>query len=285
MFQENILLSKVTTFKIGGPAKYYYQAKNEEGLIKALKKIKEINLPYYILGKGSNVLFPDKGFPGLVIQISNQEIETKNNKIICSAGLSLNKLAQEARNNNLTGLEWALLVPGTVGGAVYINAAAFGYYMSDIIEKVKVLDIKTLEIKTLKKEELKFSAKKSLFQKKKNLIILNVELKLKKGNKKDILKKEKEYSLHRKSRQPLNYPSVGCIFKNPKNNSASYLIDQAGLKGKIIGGAQISEKHANFIINIKEAKAKDVLKLIKIIKETVNKKFNIKLEEEVQIII
>ncbi|MDD5606814.1 MAG: UDP-N-acetylmuramate dehydrogenase [Candidatus Pacebacteria bacterium] len=285
MFQNNVLLSKITSFQIGGPAQYFFIAKTEKDLIKALKKAKQSKLAFYILGKASNVLFSDKGFKGLVIQNQIKDIKVKKEKIICSSGVTLSYLAQKAKKNNLSGLEWALSIPGTIGGAVYINASAFSFAISDIVEKVRVLDIKNLKIKTLKNKELKFSKKNSLFLKNKSLIILSVELKLKKEKKSVIQKKEKEYNLYRNKTQPLNYPSAGCIFKNPYKKSAGFLIDQAGLKGKTIGGAQISRVHANYIINFKKARARDVLELIKIIKKTVKKKFNVELKEEIQIIL
>ncbi len=285
MFQENVLLTDLTTFKIGGLVKYFFQAKSEKELIKALRKAKKEKLPFYILGNGSNVLFSDKGFQGLIIQNKIQETNIRNEKIICSSGILLSLLAKKAKDNNLSGLEWLKNIPGTIGGAVYINASAFSFSISDIVEKVRVLNSKNLKIKTFKNKDLKFSKKNSIFQKNKNLIILSVELKLKKEKKSVIKKKEKEYFLYRKKTQPLKYPSAGCIFKNPYKKSAGLLIDQAGLKGKIIGGAQISKIHANYIINFKKARSDDVLKLIKLIKEKVKSKFNVNLKEEIEIIL
>ncbi len=282
MFQKDILLSEITSFKIGGPARYFFRAKNEKDLISALKKAKEMKLPYYILGKACNVLFADQGFNGLIIKMENKEIEVKDEKLFCQAGVFLSEISEKAKRHNLSGLEWASMVPGTLGGAIYINASAFSYSIADSIEKVRALDADSLEFKEIK--DLKFSAKKSIFQREKNLIILSAVLKLKRDDREKIIEREREHSSYRKKTQPLEYPSVGCIFRNPPGTSAGLLIAEAGLKGKKVGGAMISDKHTNFIINFQRATAKDVLKLIEIVKKEVKDKFNITLKEEVEVI-
>ena len=284
-FQENVSLTDQTSFKIGGPAKYFFTAKSKEDLIEAIKKIKKLKLAFFILGGGNNVLALDKGYNGLIIKIANLQFLIRNCSIHAGAGLNLAKLVNLATNKSLTGLEWAAGIPGTVGGAVYGNAQAFGNKMSDCIKSVEVFDIKTSKVRTLKKRECKFSEKESIFKKKKNLIILSVILELKKGNKNKIEKKIKEHIYFRKKNQPLKFPSAGSVFVNqPGKPASSYLIDQSGLKGRRIGSVQVSEKHAGFIINKGGAKAKDVLKLIKIIKKEVRKKFKVSLKEEIQII-
>lgn len=305
-FQNNISLSKHTTFKIGGPARYFCIAKNKEDLIKAVKKAKELNLPFFILGGGSNVLALDEGFNGLVIKIKNCKLKIspyggssegrQNSEIYAEAGTKLENLIKFSAKNSLTGLEWVAGIPGTIGGAVYGNAQAFDIKMFDIVKSVEVLNVKTLnhirdkslngvKIENLSKKQCQFSAKKSIFKKNKNLIILSVVLNLKQGDKENIQKEIKKHLNIRKQRHPLNFPSAGSIFVNKTGGLASsYLIEKAGLKGIKKGGAKVSEKHAGFIVNTGKAKAKDVLDLIKIIKQKVKSKFGIILKEEIQII-
>ena len=310
--KENIFLSKHTTFKIGGPAKYFFLAKTKEDLIRALKTAKNLKMPFFILGGGSNLLVSDKGYGGLVIKIQNQKatlrgVRFASSKILKSeiwaeAGTGLNKVTETCITASLSGLEWAYGIPGTVGGAVYGNSGAFGFRTSDSIKKVEVLDSNTLKTKEFSKEECKFNNKGSIFKKRGNLVILSVTFKLKKG--KEVGAKAKEFFNYRKKSHPLNFPSAGCIFKNLKSKiknqkllkkfpelkefnktkmiPTSYLIDKAGLKGKKIGGAKISEKHANFIINLGKAKASDVKKLINMEKIKVKKVFGVSLEEEVK---
>jgi len=284
-FQENVSLAQYTSFKIGGPAKYFFIAKNKDELIKAIEKAKGAKLPIFILGGGNNVLALDKGYSGLVIKIQNSEIKIQDSNIQAEAGVALAKLVVLATKESLTGLEWAAGIPGTVGGAVYGNAQAFGTRMSDIIKEVEVLDNKTLEIKTLTTDQCNFSEKKSIFKENKDLIVLSVNLELKKGNKDQIKQRIKEHLEFRKENQPLEFPSAGSIFINQDGRPASSsLVDKAGLKGLKIGDAQVSEKHAGFIVNLGNAKSDDVLELIKIIKQKVKEKFKIDLEPEIQII-
>jgi len=243
---------------------------------------KKSNLPFFILGGGSNILVSDKGYNGLVIKIKNQKSKIKNNRILAEAGLALNRLVELSLKNNLTGMEWAVGIPGTIGGAIYGNAGAFKKSMKDLIKEVEVFDTKDEKIKIFKNKDCKFGYRDSIFKKKKNLIILSASLQLKKGKKMKIKEKIKRYLNYRKETQPLNFPSAGSIFKNPKNFYAGFLIEKCGLKGKRIGNAKISEKHANFIVNLGNGKAKDVKKLIKLIKKKVKNKFKIELEEEIQ---
>ncbi|MBZ9577564.1 UDP-N-acetylmuramate dehydrogenase [Patescibacteria group bacterium] len=283
--KENISLAKHTTFKIGGPAKYFCITRNKEDLVKAVKKAKELNLPFFILGGGSNVLASDKGYNGLIIKIENCKLRIENCNLYTEAGVKLEEIVKLSDKKSLTGMEWAAGIPGTVGGAVYGNAQAFDVKMSDIVKSVEVLDTKNLKIKNLLKKQCLFSAKKSIFKKNKNLIILSATLKLKKGDKKEIQKAIKEHLNYRKKNHPLRFSSAGSVFVNKTGGPPSaYLIEKCGLKGTKVGGAEVSKKHAGFIINTGKAKAKDVLKLIKIIKQKVKNKLGIKLEEEVQII-
>ncbi len=283
--RENISLAKHTTFKIGGPAKYFCIARNKEDLIKAVKKAKELKMPFFILGGGSNILALDKGYNGIVIKVQNSKLKTQNSNIYVEAGVKLEDVVKLTARKSLSGLEWAAGIPGTVGGAVYGNAQAFDVKMSDIIKSVEIFDTKTLKIKNLLKKQCQFLAKKSIFKKNKNLIILSVVLKTKKGDKEKIKKEIKKHLDYRKKNHPWRFPSAGSVFVNKTGTAPSArLIEKCGLKGTKIGGAKVSEKHAGFIVNTGKAKAEDVLKLIKIIKQKVKRKFGVVLEEEIQII-
>jgi len=253
-FQENVSLAEYTTFKIGGLAKYFCRVKNKKDLIEAVGFAQSKHLSFFILGGGSNLLISDNGFNGLVIKIQNTKYKILNTKIIAGAGVKLSDLVRFSIKNNLTGLEWAIGIPGTIGGAVKVDASAFGSRMSEITRKI---------------------------EKYKN-IIFSIELELKPGNQEESKKLIKEYTEKRKKTQPLEYPSAGCIFKNVPGQGAGRLIDQAGLKGTQIGQAIISDKHANFIINLGGAKSEDIVGLIKLIKKTIKEKDKIDLKEEIQ---
>ena len=318
-FQKNVLLKNYTTFRIGGKAEYFFVAKNKKDLIRAISVAKKINpspfpkgdrvkLPFFVLGGGSNLLVSDKGFNGILIKIRNTKYEIpacpagrQNTKIMAEAGVMLGELVNILAKTGLSGLEWAAGIPGTVGGAIFGNAGAFGSSMKNIVKKVEAFDVKTQKIKIfrgLASEDCKFSYRDSIFIKNKNLIILSAVLQLKKGKKSEIEKKVKENLNYRRERQPLNFPSAGSIFKNPagffagelgeedKSSSSAFaaarLIEECGLKGKKIGNVKISEIHSNFIVNLGRGTAKDVMRLIKIIKNKVKKKFGVILEEEVQ---
>ncbi|MDP2741408.1 MAG: UDP-N-acetylmuramate dehydrogenase [bacterium] len=305
-FQRNVLLKNHTTFKIGGPAEYFFVAKKKEDLIEAVKFAKKNKLKITVLGGGSNLLVCDKGIKGLVVKIENKKIEAEKDLVFAKAGTRLESLVSFCTENNLQGLEWSSGIPGiTVGGAVYGNAQAFGTKISDSIKNIEAIDIKTLKIKNLSNKQCRFRLKNSIFKKNKNLIIISASFLLEKGDKKEIKAKIKEYINYRKKRHPINFPSAGSVFVNPeiiiKNKKllekfpelnefnkrgvihAGYLIEKSGLKGKKIGKAQISEKHSNFIINLGGAKAKDVLKLITLAKQKVKKTFGIDLVQEVQL--
>ena len=286
--KKNISLKDYTTFKIGGRAKYFYVAKTKTELINAVITAKKTNMPFFILGGGSNLLISDKGFSGLVIKTLNTEYQILNTKIVAETGTTLGQLVIASATAGLTGLEWAAGIPGTVGGAVFGNAGWLNNKknISSTIESVEVLEIKPKSKSKIRNYTLKdcnFSYRDSIFKRRKNLVILSISLKLKKGNKKRI-KKEISYILReRKEKIPMGF-SAGSIFKNPKGFSAGQLVEKCGLKGKKIGGTEISEKHANFIINSGNARAKDVEKLINLAKKEVKNKFRIKLEEEIQIL-
>jgi UDP-N-acetylmuramate dehydrogenase len=278
--KTNEPLAKHTTFKIGGPADFFVEVKKEGELLKLLKELKSLKLPYLVLGGGSNLLVADEGFRGVVIKITNYELRITNCKIIAGAGVSLGKLVELAAENSLSGLEFAAGIPGTVGGAVRGNAGAWGEAIGDKVKRVKVLTPEG-DFKWIDGSDCQFAYRQSRF-KKTNEIIWEVELELEKGDKKEIQEKIKE-NLAKRASQPKE-PSAGCIFVNPKPFAAGELIDKCGLKGIRIGDAQISPKHANFIVNLGKAKAAEVIKLIKLIKEKVKEKFGVNLEEEVFIL-
>ena len=303
--QKNILLKNHTTFRIGGRAKYFFVAKNKEDLISAVRTAKRLKLPFFILGGGSNLLVSDRGYKGLVIKIQNTKYKIKNTEIMAGAGAILGGLVNATADRGLTGLEWAIGIPGTVGGAVLGNAGAFGRSMKDIVNEVDVLDAKAGKIKIFKNKSCEFSYRDSAFKHKKDLIILSATLQFKKGNKREIKNKINTYLENRGKTQPLSFPSAGSIFKNftpyracsgagsalkavlKKFNGndlipAAYLIEKCGLKGRRIGMVKISEKHANFIVNLGQGKTKDVKKLINLAKRKVKNKFGIVLEEEIR---
>lgn len=283
-FQKNVLLKDHTTYKIGGPAKYFFIAKSKEDLLWALKEARVLKIPVFIFAGGSNILFSDKGFKGLAIKLQNTGLSQEGDCVFIEAGEKLNDLVNFCQDSGLSGLEWSAGIPGTVGGAIYGNAQAFGGKTSDSVKSVQVLDLKTLKIKTLSNKQCQFSLKTSIFKKKKNLIILSAVFSVGKADKELISQKIKEYIDYRNKNHPLGWPSCGSVFINPKNEHAGCLIEKSGLAGKKIGKAQISPKHSNFIINLGGAKSSDVLKLIKLAQKKVKAKFKLLLKPEVQIV-
>jgi UDP-N-acetylmuramate dehydrogenase len=280
-FKKNVSLAPYTSFRIGGKAEYFFTAFKKEDAISAISFVKKTKKPFFILGFGSNLLVSDKGFKGLVIKIGFKDIRTKGLKITAEAGAPLGLLMLKAQESGLSGLEWLSGIPGTLGGAIRGNAGSFKKSMEDVVKKAEVLDARTGRIRFFSNKECGFGYRKSVFKKNNNLVILSAELELKKKERKRIKEEMKKYFETKQQTQPLNFPSAGSVFKNPGKKSAGELIELCGLKGKRIGGAEISEKHANFIVNKKNAKAKDVLSLINLAKKKVKSKFKINLEEEI----
>lgn len=278
--KKNEPLAKHTTFGIGGPADWFCEAKTTEEVAEAVTAARKAEIPSFILGKGSNLLVADEGFRGLVIAIRNTQYIIRNTEIIAEAGTPLKKLVQLAVKNSLSGLEFAVGIPGTIGGAVVGNAGTARKWIGDLVEKVEVLG-EDGEIHQLPTSECQFAYRTSRFKKTKE-VILRVWLRLKKDEPKMIKKKMAEFWAKRKN-QPIQ-KSAGSIFKNPPGKSAGWLIDQCGLKGKTIGETQISPKHANFIVNLGQANCQDVLKLISLAKEKVKQKFGVVLDEEIKIV-
>lgn len=273
-------LKKYTTYKIGGIARVICYPENSEKLIELIKLLRENDIKYMILGCGSNVIFSDKDYEGVIIKLDEMnKIEFSGNKVIAEAGASLILLANLSVNKGYSGLEFATGIPGSVGGAVYMNAGAYKGDMGYVVSKVKVLT-PDLKVITMVNSELDFHYRSSFFQKNKGYICLEATIKLKKGNKDEILEIVKERRKRRIESQPLEYPSAGSVFRNPEGDYAGRLIEELGFKGLVKGGAQVSEKHANFVVNINNATGKDVRDLILFIKDQVKEKYDIDLKVE-----
>ena len=277
---ENVDMRKYTTYKAGGKAHAMVFPKNVESLVKLLKYIKEKNIKYKVLGKGSNVLFGDALYEGIIIKLDAfDNLEIIGSKIVVGAGYSLIKLALKCAKLGLAGLEFAAGIPGSIGGAVFMNAGAYKSDMGYIVKEVKVLT-PDLEIKTLSNKEMDFHYRSSFLQKNPEYICLEATIKLQKGDKDLILEVINDRKKRRLESQPLEFPSAGSVFRNPEGDFAGRIIEEIGYKGKKIGDAQVSEKHANFIINAGKAKGDDIKKLILEIKKEVMKKYNIELKVE-----
>ncbi|GIR19111.1 MAG: UDP-N-acetylenolpyruvoylglucosamine reductase [Candidatus Neomarinimicrobiota bacterium] len=278
----NESLKKHTTYGIGGPADLMIFPKSKQDLIKVIEIINENKIQLTILGSGSNVLVSDNGIRGAVISLKNslKKIEVDDNILYAECGTMLGKIVKHAVKNNLIGLENLNGVPGTLGGALIMNAGAWGGEISENLVHVEIINSKN-EIQKIQKKDLNFSYRQSSFNK--DDILLSAKFNLKKADK-DIIKENFiEAQSGRKKSQPLNKRSAGSLFKNPKNNSAGKLLDEAGLKGFSIGDAKISEKHANFFINDGDASSKDMLMLIKKAHKEVKDKFNVNLSLEVKL--
>lgn len=275
-------MSKHTTFKIGGPADVFVKVNDTEELKFLLNLAKKENVPVTVLGNGSNVLVKDKGIRGIVLKIDFKEILINDETLEIGAGVLLSKVSRVALENELTGLEFASGIPGTFGGALYMNAGAYGSQIGDKVISTTYID-ENLKIKTIMQEENEFSYRKSIFQKN-NGIIIGGKIKLEKGNAKEIKQTMEEYSNSRREKQPLNMPNAGSTFKRGDGFITAKLIDECGLKGYKIGDAQISTLHAGFIVNTGKATANDVLNLIKYTQEKVKDKFGVNIEPEIRIL-
>jgi len=276
------LLSEYTSFCIGGACEFLIKPKSFEEIKWAIAKLKEMETSYYFLGNGSNVLVSDKGYDGVIILLSDylSEIEVSDNIIECYAGAKLTKLCNVALENSLSGLEFAFGIPGTVGGAIHMNAGAYGGEIKEVIHSCTFID-ENNQIKTYEKDKLDLSYRHSVFTDTK-CCILKAAFKLEKADKSMINEKMEDLMNRRRTKQPLQFPSAGSTFKRPENNYASALIDQCGLKGERVGDAMVSEKHCGFIINAGEATCEDVLMLIDKVKYDVYKKTGYTLECEVK---
>lgn len=320
-FKEGVALSKFSHYKIGGPASFFFEAKTEKEVVWAIKEAKARKLPVFVLGGGTNLLIGDEGFAGLVLRVNNAQIIVKKNAVTVGAGALMSDLLGAATKKSLSGLEWAGGLPGTVGGAIRGNAGCFGGEIKDSVVSVRSLDTKTMKFVLRTGRQCGFAYRHSIFKKKNGSeIILSATFALQKGNKKEIARVIKERIKYRKDHHPLEYPNIGSIFKNVplgsvhKAGGAKYkkaigdsalafrgahfsiktdpfpviatgkLISESGLRGVSFGGAMISPKHPNFIVNTLAAGSSDVKNLIMLAKAEVHKKFGIHLEEEVQLL-
>lgn len=319
IIKENISFAPRTIFKIGGKARFFIEAKNSDELIEALDFSRARNVPFFILGAGSNILVSDKGFDGLVIRIIGGELKVMGSKLIVGAGAMMANAVNAASKAGLSGFEWGVGIPGTIGGSIRGNAGCFGSEMAQVIEQVRVLEVKTQNAKRktttqnlkpfkLNNKGCQFGYRDSIFKRHPEWVILSAVLKLKKGDPEKIQKKIIEHTRRRAETQDIGAKCAGCIFKNvswgdvsnrrdliskfpdfkkfetKENIPAGFLIDNSGLRGRRVGGAFISPKHANYFVNDGTAKAEDIVKLISLAKNTVKKNYGIELEEEIQYI-
>ena len=280
----NELMSKHTSFKIGGPAECLIKIENVDELKSILKFSKEQDIPLTIIGNGSNILVSDEGIKGIVLkmEIDTFELDSELAYLKVGSGVKLGFIAQKCLKQQLTGFEFASGIPGTIGGAIRMNAGAHGREMKDVVTTVTYID-RDGEIYKIQNEEANFEYRKSMFAHN-DYIILEVEMQLEKGNEEEIQGKMTEYAIYRKEKQPIEYPSAGSTFKRGTDFITAKLIDDCGLKGYQIGGAQISEKHAGFIINKENATAEDVIKLMEYTKDQIYNKFGKVIEAEIQIL-
>lgn len=275
----NISIKEYTSFKIGGPVDILAIPHSISALQNLLLTISEHNISPFILGKGSNIIVADRGYRGIIIYTGElKQITVEDNYLTAEAGITLSSLANKALSAGLTGLEFASGIPGTLGGALFMNAGAYGGEMKDVVKNATLLNYSGKVI-DYNLENLKLSYRYSILQEQ-NLIAVKVKLRLKAGNKKEIKKKMKTLNSKRKEKQPLQWPSAGSIFKRPPGYYSGPLIEKAGLKGLRVGDAQVSEKHAGFIINLGNATAADVKALISKVQAEVYKKNGVKLEVE-----
>ncbi|CEN96803.1 UDP-N-acetylenolpyruvoylglucosamine reductase [[Clostridium] sordellii] len=272
------------SFKVGGPADFLLKPKTEDEIKRLIEFLKNENIPYIVIGNGSNLLVKDGGIRGVVIKIADNfnKFEIEDTKVIAQSGALLSFMGKAILNKSLTGFEFAAGIPGTLGGAIAMNAGAYGGEMKDIVKSVRLMDSKG-NIIELSNKEMEFEYRRSLISKS-DYIVLSAIMELKEGNFDEIKGYMKELTKSRVTKQPLNLPSAGSTFKRPEGHFAAKLIEDSGLKGLTLGGARVSEKHSGFVVNIGDAKAKDIIELINVVKSTVYSKFGVMLEEEVKIL-
>ena len=277
----NAPLAPYTSMKVGGPADFFLEPKDKKDVVALIKYLRQQTHPYMIIGRGSNMIVSDEGFRGTVINLEAglAGVSLVENLVEAEGGARLTKLVDFCIQNSLGGIEWAAGIPGSVGGAVVMNAGAHGSEMKDHVVDVEAL--RKGDVIRVKKEDAGFSYRKSVFV---SDVVLSARLQLVPGNKDELRRRKSELMARRNATQPLDLPNSGSMFTNPSGTFAARLIEQAGLKGKRIGDAQISEKHANFMINLGSARAEDVLKLIDLVRRTVHQNTGILLELEVKLI-
>ena len=277
--EEDILteepMSRHTTFRIGGEAACFIRISSEEQLRKLIPYFENVGIEYFVLGKGSNLLVGDKGYPGVILQ----QIEAEGNRLQVQAGAALSKVALFAMERGLEGLEFAAGIPGTVGGGVVMNAGAYGGEMKQVVESVRVLSSEG-EILTLDNDTMEFGYRTSIIRNR-NFTVLSVTFRLREGNREEIRARIEDFQKRRMEKQPLNYPSAGSTFKRPEGYFAGKLIMDAGLRGFQIGDARVSDKHCGFVVNVGKATARDVTDVIEEVQEKVRERFGVSLEREV----
>lgn len=279
-------INKHITFRVGGNATYYVSVPGEDELINIIALMKEHeDIPYYIIGNGSNMLFTDAGYKGLIVEICNKfsDIDIYDCRIIAKAGAMLSKVAKMAYEEGLSGMEQLSGIPGTIGGAVAMNAGAYGSEIKDIIVSAKVLDVKNGQVKILERDELNLGYRHSIIMEE-NYIVIEAIFDLKRGKREDIKQEMDRCTGLRKEKQPLEYPSAGSTFKRPEGYFAGKLVQDAGLSGYTVGGAMVSQKHCGFVVNKGGATAQDILDVIAHCQKEVKEKFGVELEPEVRII-
>ncbi len=282
---ENEPMGRHTSFHIGGPADVLVQPKTERAIIAAVRAARENDIPLTVLGNGSNVLVRDEGIRGVVLAIGQEYgvIAMEGHKLEAQTGALLAVLAAAARAGSLTGLEFAAGIPGSLGGALFMDAGAYGGQMADVVETTRYLNEK-LEICELHGEQHEFGYRTSVFRTHPEWIALSAVMALQPGNPAEIQAKMNDFAQRRRDKQPLNYPSAGSTFKRPEGHFAGKLIQDAGLMGYTVGGAQVSEKHAGFVVNRGEATCADVLAVIDHVREEVLRQFGVELEPEVRLL-
>lgn len=274
-----------TSFCVGGPAKLLIKPRDEEALVEILKSIRKNNCKYYILGNCTNIIVRDKGFDGIIIKLKNKLSDVKkvsNKEIYAGTGASMKKISEFAMENSLTGLEFAHGIPGSLGGAIVMNAGAYDGEIKNVVKSVRLLD-ENLDVIEVPGDEMNFSYRHSLVQER-DLIVLGATFSLEDGDKNKIREKYEDFDQRRADKQPLDMPSAGSTFKRPTGYFAGKLIDDSGLRGFTHKGAGISEKHCGFVVNKNKATAQDVLETIEIVQKVVHDKFDVTLEREVKII-
>lgn len=280
----NESMKKHTSFRIGGPADIMVLPTDPQEIRYVIQLCKELSIPFYVMGNGSNLLVRDKGIRGLVMKIASNfsDIKIEGTKVTAQAGVLLSVLSKKTVQHSLKGLEFASGIPGTLGGAVAMNAGAYGGEMKDVVTSVWAMDYSGND-RHLDYDDLKFGYRTSAIQQDK-LIVIEVDMQLEEGDKQESMELIAELTRRRREKQPLSYPSAGSTFKRPVGYYAGKLIQDAGLKGLRVGDAQVSDLHAGFIINLGNATAKDVLELIHIVKEKVKSEFNVDMQPEIKII-
>ena len=269
-----------TTFRIGGPADVFVTVRNNKEAADVVRLLLAQCVPFTVIGNGSNLLVSDSGYRGCIVCMGADEITVSGTTVTAKAGALLSKVAKAAYDSSLTGLEFASGIPGSLGGAVFMNAGAYGGEMKDVIRKVTLLDIDTLEIVVKDTDDMKFGYRTSIVREH-PYIVLEAQMELTCGDRRAIKEKTDELAVARRTKQPLEYPSAGSTFKRPEGYFAGKLIEDAGLKGFAVGDAMVSDKHSGFVINRGSATAEDVIDLIRTVRSTVREKFRVTLEPEV----